>query len=148
MIEERVKVVRKAANGVWIEGVQQSACQACTAKSGCGHHTMSQLGRRVCLWLETPEILDVGEQVIIGLPEGALAKSALAVYGLPLVAMVLGAMLGHVVSGETGAITASLLGLLIGFGVAKSWSNANKSQWHPILMRRCRFEKHNMIHSA
>ena len=147
MIEERVVVLSCEEQGAWVEGIQQSACGACSAKSGCGQHALSQLGKKVKLWLSTDEALQAGEQIIIGLPEGALAKSALALYGIPLVALALGAVFGQVLGGEPGAIVVALLALIAGFKLAKAWSDKNRTHWQPTFIRRCQSSV-NIIHTA
>lgn len=155
MIEERVMVCspaesRDGLRGVWVQGIQQSACNACSAKSSCGSHSLSKLGRTVKLWLVTDQTLAINEEVIIGLPEGALAKSALMLYGLPLMGLMLFAMLGEKLgmmlfgsaalgsaSGDGGAIIFGLLGLFIGFVLARVYSIAHQRNFQPSLIQKC-----------
>ena len=82
MSQEVVQVVGTGDDGIWVEGVQQSACGACSARAGCGQHTLSKMGKPVRLWVNTADSFTVGEQVTIMLPSGSLAVSALAMYGL------------------------------------------------------------------
>ena len=147
MIEERVVVLSSEKQGAWVEGIQQSACGACSAKSGCGQHALSQLGKKVKLWLGTDEPLQAGEQIIIGLPEGALANSALAMYGIPLIALASGAVLGQALWGEPGAIIVGVMALAAGFKFAKVWSDKNRRHWQPSFIRHCH-QGAQIIHSA
>lgn len=151
MIEEQVVVTATTEHGAWIEGVQQSACGSCSAKAGCGQHTMSQLGKKVTLWLpfdnanvqagedvvSLKDFLRVGQQVVVGLPEGAILQSTLVLYGVPLIALVLGAIVGHSVGGEVGSILTSVVAMLVGFKVAGRMSENNKRQWQPQFLRDC-----------
>lgn len=145
MIEEQVVVISTTEQGAWVEGVQQSACGSCSAKAGCGQHTMSQLGKRVTLWLpfssQEPlllqSMLKVGQQIVVGLPEGAILRSTFVLYGVPLFALVLGAILGQGVFGEVGSIVLSILFLGVGFKVAGGISDRNKRNWQPIFLRDC-----------
>ena len=87
MIEEQVVISSITPEGAWVEGMQQSACGSCSAKAGCGQHTMSQLGRKVSLWLPLSDLNDeaiqepfrIGQQIVVGLPEGAILRSTVAV---------------------------------------------------------------------
>ena len=92
---ELVRVTERGKGGIWVEGVQQSACNSCSAKSGCGQHSLSKLGRPVRLWVDTPEQFEIGEIVELTLPQGSLAASAAALYGLPLLGLIAGAVAGH-----------------------------------------------------
>jgi len=147
MIEERVVVLSCEKQGAWVEGIQQSACGACSAKAGCGQHALSQLGKKVKLWLSTDEPLKAGEQIVIGLPEGALAKSALALYGIPLIALASGAVLGQLLWGEPGAMAVGVVALVAGFKFAKLWSDKNRTHWQPTFIRHCHQGAH-IIHST
>jgi sigma-E factor negative regulatory protein RseC len=144
MVEEQVVITGIERQGVWIEGVQQSACGSCSAKAGCGQHAMSQLGRKVSLWMSLEsdqqgliDSLSVGQQIIVGLPEGAILRSTLALYGIPLLALLLGALLGSLVWGEPGAILLAILSMLIGFKAARHWSELNRRHWQPRYLRHC-----------
>ena len=142
MIEEQVVITSMTPEGAWVEGIQQSACGSCSAKAGCGQHTMSQLGRKVTLWLPLNNLpdtlqLSVGEQVVVGLPEGAILRSTVVLYGVPLIALVLGAIIGNATLGELGSIIVSVLSMLVGFKLAQHWSLQNKQHWQPHFIRHC-----------
>lgn len=145
MIEEQVVVTAIEKNGAWVEGVQQSACGSCSAKAGCGQHAMSQLGRKVSLWMafdpnasnNDERRLLVGQQIVVGLPEGAILKSTLSLYGIPLLALLLGAVLGNALWGEAGSILLACGGMLLGFKVAQYWASINQRQWQPRFLRTC-----------
>jgi sigma-E factor negative regulatory protein RseC len=154
MIEEQVVISSMAQGGAWVEGIQQSACGSCSAKAGCGQHTMSQLGRKVTLWLplEGASKVNVGQQVVVGLPEGAILRSTLVLYGMPLIALLFGAIIGHFVWGELGSILLSVLAMLLGFKLASHWSLKNKQHWQPQFIRHCFppvsiHQSDNIIHS-
>lgn len=142
MIEEQVVITSIDQSGAWVEGMQQSACGSCSAKAGCGQHAMTQLGRKVTLWLPLEHLLDtvdfnVGQQVVVGLPEGAILRSTVVLYGVPLIALVLGAIIGHWAWGEAGSIVMSVVSMLAGFKLAQSWSLNNKQYWQPHFIRHC-----------
>jgi sigma-E factor negative regulatory protein RseC len=139
MIEEQVVIISISNDGAWVEGIQQSACGSCSAKAGCGQHAMRQLGRKVTLWLPLQDINEftVGQQVVVGLPEGAILRSTLVLYGLPLIALVLGAIVGHFAAGEIGSIISSVLAMVLGFQLARRWSHKNQQHWQPHFIRHC-----------
>jgi sigma-E factor negative regulatory protein RseC len=142
MIEEQVVITSIEHNGAWVEGMQQSACGSCSAKAGCGQHAMTQLGRKVTLWLPIDHLsetvdFNVGHQVVVGLPEGAILRSTVVLYGVPLIALVLGAIIGHGAWGEVGSILMSVVSMLIGFKLAQYWSQKNKQYWQPHFIRHC-----------
>lgn len=144
MIEEQVVVTSTTETGAWVEGIQQSACGSCSAKAGCGQHTMSQLGKKVTLWLAfsteskiAKDTLIVGQQIVVGLPEGAILRSTFVLYGVPLAALVLGAITGHSLGGEVGSIITSVVFLGLGFKIAGRLSDRNKLNWQPQFLRDC-----------
>ncbi|MBL4799273.1 MAG: SoxR reducing system RseC family protein [Oleispira sp.] len=141
MIEEQVIVTSLDVGGVWVEGVQQSACGSCSAKAGCGKHTMSQLGRKVSLWLSKDDSsgndLTIGQQVIVGLPEGAILRSTLVLYGIPLMFLLAGAIVGHTLAGELASILLSIFSMLLGFKLARNRAENNKRHWQPKFLRSC-----------
>ncbi|MFT6114019.1 MAG: sigma-E factor negative regulatory protein RseC [Oleispira sp.] len=148
MIEEQVVITSIDPSGAWVEGMQQSACGSCSAKAGCGQHAMTQLGRKVTLWLPLEHLSDtvgfnVGQQVVVGLPEGAILRSTVVLYGVPLLALVLGAIIGHAAWGEVGSILISVVSMLIGFKLAQYWSLKNKQHWQPHFIRHCVPPLHN-----
>lgn len=161
MIEEQVIVTSIAAQGAWVEGIQQSACGSCSAKAGCGQHAMSQLGKRVTLWLPSSEDkegqsqaeLEVGQQIVVGLPEGAILRSTLVLYGVPLVALVIGAIIGNALWGELGSIITAVITMMLGFKLAGLISERNKQQWQPQFLRNCsqtvmEFDRSSLIQSS
>lgn len=162
MIEEQVVITSTTEKGAWVEGVQQSACGSCSAKAGCGKHTMSQLGKKVSLWLPYTQDLatenaeatfKVGQQIVVGLPEGAILKSTFVLYGAPLVLLILGAIFGHYLWGEVGSILVSMIALFVGFKVASYFSEKNKRHWQPHFLRECssaplEFDRSGIIHSS
>ena len=52
-----------------------------------------------------------GDRVVGAIDEGALRRSALMCYGLPLLALFIGAFCGSALAGETGAILGAICGL-------------------------------------
>lgn len=168
MNQEIVEVVEIGDGGIWVEGVQRSACGSCSARAGCGQHTLNKLGRPVRLWVETKSVetksvetkrveaknvetteietagsntYRVGDQVTLALPSGSLAFSALSLYGLPLIGLVLGAILGNLPdnqgASEVQSMLGAVLGLVLGLGAARWFARRNKSDWQPKIVPGC-----------
>ncbi|ANN25496.1 TPA: SoxR reducing system RseC family protein [Vibrio vulnificus] len=106
---------------------QQTSCSSCSSQKNCGTGVVSKaFGNKSLLWhLETQRRLHVGQVVEIGIPEQSLLQSAMLVYLLPIVAMLLGALFGHLVlspwleMGEGAVVLTSMLFAFIGILLAK-----------------------------
>ncbi|HDY7788107.1 TPA: SoxR reducing system RseC family protein [Vibrio vulnificus] len=106
---------------------QQTSCSSCSSQKSCGTGVVSKaFGNKSLLWhLDTQRRLHVGQVVEIGIPEQSLLQSAMLVYLLPIVAMLLGALFGHLVlspwleMGEGAVVLTSMLFAFIGILLAK-----------------------------
>lgn len=101
MLTESAKVIAIEDDGLWVETLKQSACNACSAKSGCGQHLLANYMRDMTYIKarfnsgNAQRIWNLGDQVEIGVNENALVINALLVYLLPLAGMLSFAALGH-----------------------------------------------------
>lgn len=132
MIEERGRVVALDESGIWVETVQRSSCHSCAAKSGCGTGLLGDFWRRASQVrvAVSPRALigiQLHDTVVIGIAENTLASSALIVYLLPLVALVLGALIGQSAGAEIWAILGALVGLALGALVIRVYSHLNRA---------------------
>jgi sigma-E factor negative regulatory protein RseC len=114
MIETPARITRLDGANAWVVSAAPSSCGACGGK-GCG----SSLFARV-LHPDEPEYrvdnpigAQVGESVVVGLPDGALLRAAVSGYLVPLLLLLAGAALGQQFAGELGAIAGGLVGLLL-----------------------------------
>lgn len=94
--------------------MDESGCGRCHEQGGCGGNN---LGKMFCSAPRTFRVLNprnsvIGERVTIAIAEGVVRRSATLVYGLPLLALFVGALAGSALAGETGAIVGSTIGLL------------------------------------
>ena len=117
MIKELGQVERLDRGGAWIATIQQSTCNACQAKNGCGQKLLNQLGASTSsVWaaLATENNLQLkpGDWVEVGIEEGAIVLGSLLAYGLPVILLVLGAVLGE--GTWLGSAPSALVGLLSG----------------------------------
>lgn len=147
MIEETAEVVRVDGGGVWVDTRRQSTCSACVAEKGCGTATLSKvLGkRRSLVRVLSDEPLRVGDRVVIGIAEQALVRGSLAVYAVPLLLLLLGAVLGELGAGRGLWDNAELASLVLGLGGLAGgllWLNRftrqiqNDRNYQPVVLRR------------
>ena len=96
--------------------MDETGCGRCHEEGGCGGNN---LGKMLCSSPQTFRVLNpgnvpLGSRVTVVIAEGAVRRSALLGYGMPLLALFAGAAGGMALAGEGGAIS----GAIIGLGVA------------------------------
>ncbi|WP_323844764.1 SoxR reducing system RseC family protein [Microbulbifer magnicolonia] len=148
MVEERGRVVAIEPGAIWVETIQRSGCHGCSAKTGCGTGLLgdylSNRGAlagatrvRVALNSWDPDNISLNDTAVIGIAEHALASSALLVYLLPLVSLVLSALAGESLAGEGGAIGGAVVGLIGGAALVRWYSrrHTDNPAYAPLLLR-------------
>lgn len=140
MIEEVAKVIQIDGQTVWVSAIQKSACGSCQAQKGCGHSLLAKVGQKQIDFPVLRHELDVAidDQVLIGVPEQAVLRSSLLMYGLPLALMLVLALLANGLGAPEGLVVLSaLVGMVLGFlGVSKWSKSLNFALWHPTLIRK------------
>lgn len=146
MLETQALIVKIEQGITYVEAEAGGSCGSghCST-SGCSTAVLTRLFSQQpkALQVNNPINAQVGEQVMLGLEEGAFLKSTLLAYLLPLVALIVGATLGMALADSTqGRDLYAALGGLIGlvasaFGI--KWLNpivfgANHAQ--PVILRR------------
>ena len=120
MLEEQGEVTVVDGDFAWVACRAQVDCARCARGEGCGGGILGRwLGDR----LHRVRVLHdgaagVGDCVVIGIDERALAQAALLIYGVPLVAMLGGAILGQ---SWYGTDVAAGIGLLGGLAAGFAW---------------------------
>lgn len=141
MIEENGRVIAVDGTQVWIETVRRSGCSGCSARSGCGQGVLSKIkdGTRSHIRMHTELKLQVGDEVVLGLPEQAFIRSSFLAYGLPLLFLIVAVVLADKALGldEPWVILAALLGLAAGFGLVKLLSGlaSHRRDFQPVIVR-------------
>ena len=95
--------------------MDETGCGRCNEEGGCGGNN---LGKMLCSAPRTFRVLNpkrsaIGDRVTIAIAEGAVRRSAVLVYAMPLLALFAGAFCGTSVAGEAGAIFGAVSGLLL-----------------------------------
>lgn len=139
MITETGKVVAVHGDQIWVQTIQTSACQSCSARAGCGQRALAAVsgGRANQILVENTAAARVGDEVVIGVDEQSLLTASLAVYGLPLMLMLTFSGLAHQGLGasEPMTILAALVGLGSGFGVVRWRHIGSSDRFQPTLLR-------------
>lgn len=139
MITESGKVVGVKDGKAWVQTIRASACQSCSARSGCGQRALAKVsgGRANQVLVANTVDARVGDEVLIGIDEQSLLTASLAVYGLPLVLMVLASIAGHRWFGGTdaAAIAGALVGLGLGFWWARRWQSGAGDRYEPRMLK-------------
>lgn len=127
MIESIATVVAVGDTWAQVECRRQSACGHCRQQDSCGVGAVAKAmpGHPQLLEIALTGPLSVGQQVRIGIPERSLLTSALLVYLVPLICMLLGALAGNQIFSrgwlgeDAREIIGALLGGAIGFALAR-----------------------------
>lgn len=104
MILETGVVVDLFAGGVVVETHRAGGCQSCSSRAGCGVGALQQVfGRhRHQVTAFTNLSLRIGDQVQLALPASVLVEASLLMYLLPLIALLVGAVVGQSLLGSNG----------------------------------------------
>lgn len=130
--------VRALEGGVALVEVEQGGCGRCHEKGGCGGQNLTQM---LCT---SPKVYRaenrigaaVGERVLIDIEPGSVRASANLAYGVPLLACVLGAVLGTQLADDLGGILGALGGLSLAFGYVRSRARLGNAAGHPYIVSR------------
>ena len=119
MLSEPAIVKRRVDDRVEVELLRESACAGCDLNQGCGTGALGRLlGRRTRpLLVSCDRELSPGDRVVLGLPEAALVRASLLVYGLPLLGMVIAAGVAHLwfELSEGLVVVCAAAGFFVGF---------------------------------
>ena len=145
MIEESGIVLATTGTEAWVETSRRSSCGGCSAK-GCGTGALSQVlgGRSQRLRVHNPIAAARGEQVVLGIDESALLRSSLAVYLVPLLALLAGGLLGEsmtrslAIDGEGLTVLVALVAVSISLWWLRRFNRrvATDSRYHAVILRR------------
>jgi sigma-E factor negative regulatory protein RseC len=145
MIEETGQVVEVEGEFAWVETQRQSTCGSCAANKGCGTAVLSKvLGqKRNRVRALNRAGAHSGDTVTVGIQEDALVRGSLAMYAVPLLALLGGGLVGQYLqqsygSGEGLVILAGLIGLFGGLLWLRGFSRRAQSnpRYQPVVLRK------------
>jgi len=124
------RVVRADTRWAWIETQRESGCGGCAAKGVCGTGVLETLftARSAPIRLPNTHQVSEGDMVELALPDSALLRQSLWVYGVPLLGFIVGAVLGQALAAEAGAVAGSVAGLSGGFAVTRRFASIQKPE--------------------
>ncbi|PSV26539.1 MULTISPECIES: SoxR reducing system RseC family protein [unclassified Photobacterium] len=124
---------------------QQTSCGHCASRDSCGTGivTKAMPGRVHDVKIATQSPLSIGQVVEIGLSERSMLSSALLIYMLPLLFLLLGSALGQWVfvdlahSNELGVISSAVIATTLGLLIARHYAKRleGNSAYKPTLIR-------------
>ncbi len=118
MIEEYaiVTAVREGQASLILE--RRTACGLCGQKRGCGNATWSKMLKSQPHEFTAHNAIQaqVGDAVVVGMDEKAVLRSALFLYVVPLISLLIGALLAdYLFTNQLVVMLGAALGLLAGF---------------------------------
>lgn len=142
MIHEKGRIVAIEPEGIWVETIQRSTCNSCSAEKGCGQSLMARLsGHTSYLWvlLQGRDAADyqLGDEVEIGVPETVVVNGSLFAYLVPLLSMIFAAGLAQQQFVHEGlTILSAFIGLVVGGLVVRWRSHKTRfdSRLQPVLI--------------
>ena len=139
MITEQGTVIALKDGRAWVQTIRQSACDSCSARTGCGQRVLAAAsgGRANQVLVENSVSAGVGDEVTLAIDEQALLSASLVVYAIPLTLMVLASILGHQLSGgsDLWAMVGAVLGLTVGFWGGRRLQSGRGDRYQPRLLR-------------
>ena len=133
MIESPARVIRTEDGLTWVTSEAPESCGACGGR-GCGSSLYARLlhPREPEFPVDNPVGARPGDQVVIGIPDGALLHASLASYVLPLLMVLAGAAAGEYWSGEL----ISVVGALSGLALTALWLRTHRTAGSgPVILR-------------
>ena len=146
MIEETAQVIEIKGGSLVLQAFRQSACGSCAANKGCGTSVLSKVvGQKFSRFQAENSInANVGDTVIVGIPEDALLKGSMVMYVIPILGMFVFALLADyflsvtIQNRDFLIAVATIVGLVCGSLFSK-WYFASRSSAHkyaPVVLRK------------
>ena len=117
-MEQQAVVMEVSGDTARVRGARASACGHCAGQAACG--TLGAWTQRFAeMDVHNRVGAQVGDTVTIRIADGALLKVTAVLYGLPMLAFVIGGMAGQLLAvamaaqGELWSVAGALLGVLL-----------------------------------
>ncbi|OAN12581.1 transcriptional regulator [Photobacterium jeanii] len=145
MMRSLATVVAVEPQAITVSCQQETSCGHCASRDSCGTGIVSKAvpGRAHTMTITTTEKVAVGDVVEIGLAEKSMLSSALLVYLLPLLFLIVGTVAGQwwfidlAQGSELGVIASAVSCAAIGLAVARFIARRieGQSAYTPSLIR-------------
>ncbi|TPE51841.1 SoxR reducing system RseC family protein [Maribrevibacterium harenarium] len=140
MIEESGVVLAIEDGIAEVETIRTSSCSTCRARHGCGHHAIAQVSNSNRMLMKTlaPKSLQIGDKVVVGIPEDSLLSASIWMYAVPMLGLVMGATVPSLLTEQS---VVNVLGALGGFfgglwwARKKSFGMTENPDFYPRILR-------------
>lgn len=145
MIEEQAIVVGLDGDQAMLEIVRNKPCGLCGQTRGCGISIWGRLlGHRNNVFRADNQInAQAGDTVVVGVDEKAFLTSSMVVYGVPLILLLSGAVLGGaLLPVSLAADFRSVIGAAVGLSLGLLWLKGHafgrspSMRYRPVILRR------------
>lgn len=137
MIQERGQVIAVVGDEIWVQTIQQSACQSCSARQGCGQKVLAGAtsGRANQVKVVNTLGARVGDTVTVELDEAMLLRASVLVYGVPLTFTVVAAVAAQtwIAASDGVSIAAACGGMAAGFWLSRQVQKRQGNRYQPRL---------------
>lgn len=123
---ERTEVIAIEADRIRLAARRRTQCGGCAARSGCGIGLLDQFGRPPAIAIDLPRTsaprgVEVGQTLLLEVPEGSILRASCELYGLPLLGLLTGAGFAALwfPAADAVAVTGSAAGLALGWLAAR-----------------------------
>lgn len=134
MMIEQATVVEYQNGVALVQCYAKSGCGGCSAQSGCGAKALSALaGEKIAprFSIQVDEVLEVGDQIKLGLAENTLLKSVLLIYAIPLMVLLITAVgFSQFFANELIVLLTMLLSTGVTFWAVKKWIDKRSQHAH------------------
>ncbi|MCC5866952.1 MAG: SoxR reducing system RseC family protein [Gammaproteobacteria bacterium] len=131
--DDRLEVVGTVTAADEVSLGVSSGCPRCDRGEGCGQGAWFAARSRTWRLSVPTGAAQVASTVRLTLPATRLLHAAALAYGLPLLGLVTGAVLGQLLGGEFPAVSGSIIGLLAGFALARRLAVRAAARLQPTL---------------
>ena len=142
MLETQATVIATEPGFAWVESARHGACGSCSAQGSCGTRMLGEALAPAAtsqVRVRDPLGVQVGEQVVIGMNEQNSLRAAFMLYGLPLVGLMLGLLIGQT-WGDLVAVLLGAGGMLLALLLVHGWSlrqqERHEAALQPIILTR------------
>ena len=131
MMEEKATVVAIEKGIITVQSQVKSTCSSCQQSDTCGSGIVAKAipQKTLTVTLISELSMNVGDCVILGIPENEVLKTAWQVYLWPLIGLIVSSAVGQklveiqVLPHELFGLVLGVLGGYLGYRFAKYWQN-------------------------
>ena len=125
--EQVVEIIAKSDNYIRVAPTEITLCDACAPSGRCRADWLSasrNTKKSFEIPIDAPISVEVGDQVTLIIQSRALQGAVLRLYGLPLMGLLIGVMMGDAFALPEGiSVLMAAMGTCLGWLVGRQWSN-------------------------